>query len=52
MRIPNRQLGKVGPAAGCLGYRAMVLEGYYGSSDDEEAIGTIHRERDDNDRFR
>ena len=43
MKIPNRQLGKVGPSVGCLGYGAMVLEGYYGSSNDEEAITTIRR---------
>ena len=43
MKIPNRHLGRVGPSVGCLGYGAMVLEGYYGSSNDEEAITTIHR---------
>jgi aryl-alcohol dehydrogenase-like predicted oxidoreductase len=43
MKIPSRQLGKVGPSVGCLGYGAMVLEGYYGSSNDEEAITTVRR---------
>ena len=41
--IEKRQLGRNGPAVGCLGYGAMVLEGYYGTSDDEQAIRTIHR---------
>lgn len=41
--IEKRRLGKNGPAVGCLGYGAMVLEGYYGTSDDEQAIHTIHR---------
>jgi aryl-alcohol dehydrogenase-like predicted oxidoreductase len=44
--IEKRQLGKNGPAVGCLGYGAMVLEGYYGASDDEQAIGTIRRALD------
>jgi aryl-alcohol dehydrogenase-like predicted oxidoreductase len=44
--IDKRPLGKDGPAVGMLGYGAMVLEGYYGPSDDEEAVGTIHRALD------
>ena len=43
MIIPKRRLGKAGPAVGCLGYGAMVLEGYYGSSNDDDAVTTIHR---------
>jgi aryl-alcohol dehydrogenase-like predicted oxidoreductase len=43
MKIPNRQLGKDGPSVGCLEYGAMVLEGYYGSSNDDEALTTIQR---------
>jgi len=35
-----------GPLAGALGYAAMGLEGYYGASDDEAAIGTIRRALD------
>jgi aryl-alcohol dehydrogenase-like predicted oxidoreductase len=31
---------------GRLGYGAMVLEGYYGGSDDEQAVGTIRRALD------
>jgi len=39
--IETRTLGHGGPAVGCLGYGAMVLEGYYGASDDEPAVATI-----------
>ena len=39
--IEKRQLGKGGPLVGALGYGAMVLEGYYGASDDDEAVRTI-----------
>jgi aryl-alcohol dehydrogenase-like predicted oxidoreductase len=41
--IKGRTLGKGGPRVGALGYGAMVLEGYYGASDDDQAIKTIHR---------
>lgn len=44
--IRTRQLGEGGPLVGALGYGAMVLEGYYGASDDDEAIRTIHRALD------
>lgn len=44
--IEKRQLGKGGPLVGALGYGAMVLEGYYGASDDDEAIRTIQRALD------
>lgn len=44
--IEKRKLGTNGPDVGSLGYGAMVLEGYYGSSDDEQAVGTIHRALD------
>ena len=40
--IGKRQLGKDGPLVGAMGYGAMVLEGYYGASDDDEALRTIH----------
>lgn len=44
--IPKRSLGKNGPSIGCLGYGAMVLEGYYGASDDGQAVDTIGRALD------
>ena len=39
--IEKAKLGKDGPQIGRLGYGAMVLEGYYGKSDDESAITTL-----------
>lgn len=39
--IPVRRLGRSGPEVGGLGYGAMVLEGYYGASEDEAGIATI-----------
>lgn len=39
--LKKYQLGKKGPEIGCLGYGAMVLEGYYGHSDDDQAVETI-----------
>lgn len=44
--IKKRLLGRNGQAVGCLGYGAMVLEGYYGASDDGQAVGTIRRALD------
>ncbi|MEJ2688997.1 MAG: aldo/keto reductase [Deltaproteobacteria bacterium] len=44
--IEKRNLGKDGPAIGCLGYGAMVLEGYYGASNDDQAVETIRRALD------
>ena len=44
--IGKRQLGKDGPLVGAQGYGAMVLEGYYGAIDDEQAVRTIHRALD------
>jgi aryl-alcohol dehydrogenase-like predicted oxidoreductase len=44
--IESRILGKGGPAVGCLGYGAMVLEGYYGASDDDQAVETLRRALD------
>jgi predicted oxidoreductase len=35
--IQKNSLGEYGPKIGCLGYGAMVLEGYYGASDDGQA---------------
>lgn len=39
--IEQKPLGKNGPLVGRLGYGAMVLEGYYGASDDDEAVNTL-----------
>lgn len=44
--IEKRQLGDKGPEVGCLGYGAMVLEGYYGSVDEKQAIATIQHALD------
>jgi aryl-alcohol dehydrogenase-like predicted oxidoreductase len=44
--IEKTHLGKNGPLIGRLGYGAMVLEGYYGASDDNEAVHTLHRALD------
>ncbi len=39
--IEKANLGKNGPLVGRLGYGAMVLEGYYGASNDSSAIDTL-----------
>ena len=44
--ITKRQLGSKGPEVGCLGYGAMVLEGYYGGVDEAQAISTIQQALD------
>ena len=44
--IKKRRLGKHDFSVGSLGYGAMVLEGYYGKSDDGQAVSTIHRALD------
>lgn len=44
--MKKAHLGKSGPLVGRLGYGAMVLEGYYGASDDAEACNTIARALD------
>jgi aryl-alcohol dehydrogenase-like predicted oxidoreductase len=41
--MKTRTLGRGGPQTGCLGYGAMVLEGYYGASDDGRAVETLRR---------
>lgn len=40
--IPQRTLGKGNLKVGAIGYGAMVLEGYYGATDESTAIDTIH----------
>lgn len=44
--ITKRQLGNKGPEVGCLGYGAMVLEGFYGAVDEPQAIATIQHALD------
>ncbi len=44
--IPKRQLGRKGDEVGCLGYGAMVLEGYYGTVDETDAITTLQHALD------
>ena len=39
--IDKSNLGNDGPSVGRLGYGAMVLEGYYGASDDDDAVKTL-----------
>ena len=39
--MKKRTLGTNGPSVGAVGYGAMVLEGYYGQSDDAQGIATI-----------
>ncbi|MGH7884846.1 MAG: aldo/keto reductase [Thermodesulfobacteriota bacterium] len=39
--IEKAKLGKDGTLTGRLGYGAMVLEGYYGSSDDSSSVNTL-----------
>jgi aryl-alcohol dehydrogenase-like predicted oxidoreductase len=39
--ITKAQLGKNGPEIGRFGYGAMVLEGYYGASEDKSAVETL-----------
>ncbi len=44
--ITKYSLGEGGPAVGCLGYGAMVLEGYYGPSEDDPAVDTLRQAMD------
>jgi len=44
--IDKQKLGSSGPRVGRLGYGAMVLEGYYGSSNDDDAISVINQALD------
>ena len=41
--IKQLPLGDNGPLTGRIGYGAMVLEGYYGASDDDAAVQTLVR---------
>lgn len=44
--IAKRRLGTHGPEVGCIGYGAMVHEGYYGASDETRALDTIRHALD------
>jgi len=44
--VPKRKLGKNGPLVSAIGYGAMVLEGYYGSAEENEAIATVQHALD------
>lgn len=44
--VPKRKLGKNGPLVSAIGYGAMVLEGYYGSAAEDEAIATVQHALD------
>ncbi len=43
---PQRVLGKNGPKVSAIGYGAMVLEGYYGATDESAAVDTLHHALD------
>jgi aryl-alcohol dehydrogenase-like predicted oxidoreductase len=43
----HRNLGKDGPTLGAIGYGAMGLEGYYGATDEDNAIGVIRHALDE-----
>ena len=42
----NRRLGSNGPPVGAVGYGAMVLEGYYGSVDEDEGAKVVRHALD------
>lgn len=44
--IPRNNLGRSGPKVGCLGYGAMVLEGFYGPLDENQAVKTVQKALD------
>ena len=44
--VPKREMGKDGPLVSAIGYGAMVLEGYYGRADENEAIATVQHALD------
>jgi aryl-alcohol dehydrogenase-like predicted oxidoreductase len=44
--VPKRELGKNGPPVSAIGYGAMVLEGYYGNVDEDDAIATVQHALD------
>ena len=44
--VIKRKLGKDGPDVSAIGYGAMVLEGFYGSTDESDAITTLQHALD------
>lgn len=44
--VSKRKLGKDGPLVSAIGYGAMGLEGYYGSTEEQDALATIQHALD------
>ncbi len=44
--VSKRKLGRNGPEDSAIGYRAMGLEGYYGSAKENEALAALHHALD------
>lgn len=44
--LPERVLGRSGPTVGAIGYGAMGLEGYYGATEEENAVAVIRHALD------
>ena len=44
--VIKRKLGKDGPEVSAIGYGAMVLEGFYGSTEESDAIATLQHALD------
>jgi len=49
--IPQRTLGKDGPAVSAVGYGAMGLEGYYGAADEPNAVAVLNHVLDEGGTF-
>jgi len=49
--IPQRTLGKDGPAVSAVGYGAMGLEGYYGAADETNAVRVLNHVLDEGGTF-
>ena len=45
--IPHRNLGSEGPPVGAIGYGAMGLEGYYGTTDEDSAVDVLRHALDE-----
>ena len=44
--IQSRKLGNLGPSVGAVGYGAMGLEGYYGNTEEKDAVKVIRHALD------